>query len=62
MVTHELVHLSEKNHTHRFHALVEECYPTWREAKKLLAAMPLDHMEKGEPYIDGEQADIERYL
>ncbi len=62
VVTHELVHLSEKNHTHRFHALVEECYPTWREAKKLLAAMPLDHMEKGEPYIDGEQADIERYL
>ena len=41
VVIHELVHLLEKNHTHRFHALVEEYCPTWREAKKLLATMPL---------------------
>ena len=41
VVVHELVHLLEKNHTHRFYALVEQYYPTWREAKKLLATMPL---------------------
>jgi predicted metal-dependent hydrolase len=62
VVIHELVHLLEKNHTHSFHALVEEFYPTWREAKKLLITMPLDYLEKGERYIDDEQTDIERYL
>lgn len=62
VVIHELVHLLERNHTHRFHALVEEFCPTWKEAKKLLAAMPLDYMEKGEPDIDDEETDIERYL
>lgn len=62
VVIHELVHLLEKNHTHRFHALVEEHYPTWREAKKVLVTMPLDYMEKGEPHTDGEETDIERYL
>ena len=62
MVVHELVHLLEKNHTHRFHALVEQYYPTWHEAKKLLATMPLDYMEKGESDIEDEEADIERYL
>lgn len=62
VVIHELVHLMEKNHTHRFHALVEKYCPTWREAKKMLAAMPLDHMEKGGGDTDDEQTDIERYL
>lgn len=46
VMIHEQVHLLEKNHTHRFHALVEEFCPTWKEAKKLLATMPLDYMEK----------------
>lgn len=54
VVIHELVHLLEKNHTHRFHALVEEYCPTWREAKNLLATMPLDYMEKGETDTDDE--------
>ena len=45
VVTHELVHLVEKNHTNRFHALVSEYYPTWQEAKKILNSMPLDYME-----------------
>lgn len=62
VVIHELVHLLETNHTHRFHSLVEEYCPTWREAKKLLAIMPLDYMEKGETGTDDEQTDIERYL
>lgn len=59
VVIHELVHLLENNHTHRFHALVEEYCPTWREAKKLLVAMPLDYMEKGETDTDDEQTYIE---
>ena len=46
VITHELVHLIEKNHTNRFHALVEKFYPTWKEARKLLSAMPLDYLEK----------------
>jgi hypothetical protein len=62
VVIHELVHLLETNHTHRFHSLVEEYCPTWREAKKLLTIMPLDYMEKGETGTDDEQTDIERYL
>ncbi len=62
VVIHELVHLVEKNHTHRFNALVEHFYPTWKDAKKLLATMPLDYMEKGEQDTDGEETDIERYL
>lgn len=55
VVIHELVHLTEKNHTHRFHGLVEEFYPTWKEARKLLAEMPLDYIEKGEQVEDEEQ-------
>ncbi|WP_020072847.1 M48 family metallopeptidase [Faecalispora sporosphaeroides] len=62
VVIHELVHLVEKNHTHRFRALVEEFCPTWKEVKKILATMPLDYMEKEEKDTDDEQTDIERYL
>lgn len=47
VVTHELVHLVEKNHTNKFHALVSEYYPTWQEAKRVLNSMPLDHMDAG---------------
>lgn len=59
VVTHELVHLVEKNHTHRFQSLVAEYYPAWREAKKLLIEMPLDYMEKGIVDIDESQEDTE---
>jgi len=45
VVTHELVHLVEKNHTNRFQALVSEYYPTWKEAKRVLNSMPLDYMD-----------------
>lgn len=58
VVIHEQVHLLEKNHTHRFHALVEEFCPTWKEAKKLLSTMPLDYMEKGDADAEDEQTDI----
>lgn len=50
VLTHELVHLIEKNHTNRFHALVEGFYPTWKEARKLLSEMPLDYVEKNNIY------------
>lgn len=48
VLIHELVHLIEKNHTNKFYALVEEFYPTWKEAKKSLDRMPLEYMESGE--------------
>lgn len=54
VVIHELVHLLEKNHTNRFNALVEEYCPTWKEAKKLLAEMPLDYIEAGGEIVDEE--------
>jgi len=48
VIIHELVHLEEKNHTHRFNALVEKYCPMWKDAKRLLKEMPLDYLEKGE--------------
>lgn len=48
VLTHELVHLIEKNHTKRFHSLVEQYYPNWRDAKRLLSEMPLDNFEQGD--------------
>ena len=62
VITHELVHLLEENHTHRFQALVEEFYPQWREAEKILATLPLDYMEKGAINKVNDEADTERYL
>ncbi|MBR0070560.1 MAG: M48 family metallopeptidase [Synergistaceae bacterium] len=46
VLTHELVHLLEKNHTNRFKSLMDKYYPAWREAKRILAEMPLDHLQK----------------
>lgn len=57
VIIHELTHLVEKNHTSRFYALVEDACPTWKEAKHLLAAMPLDYLEKGDN--DGKLTDME---
>lgn len=34
VIIHELVHLLEKNHTPRFHALVAVFYPDWQQAEK----------------------------
>lgn len=50
MVTHELTHLLEANHTHHFYALLDRFYPTWQGAEKILDEMPLAYMEKGETY------------
>lgn len=48
VLIHELVHLLEKNHTRRFTALVAKYCPHWKEAKRLLNDMPLDHLESGD--------------
>lgn len=54
VVTHELVHLVEKNHSNRFNALVGKYYPNWKEAKQLLSQMPLDPLDKEEEDTDAE--------
>lgn len=54
VVTHELVHLLEKNHTNRFRALVENYCPNWKEAKQLLSEMPLDPLDDGEEDTDAK--------
>jgi hypothetical protein len=54
IVTHELVHLIEKNHTHRFNALVAKYYPAWKDAQKKLEQMPLDYLESEEQLFEEE--------
>lgn len=52
VIIHELVHLLEKNHTNRFRAYVEKNCPNWREIRRLLTEMPLDHIEDGDEEVD----------
>jgi predicted metal-dependent hydrolase len=41
VVVHEMVHLIEPTHNERFVALLEQHYPTWREARAELNELPL---------------------
>jgi predicted metal-dependent hydrolase len=41
VVVHEMVHLVEPTHSERFVALLEQHYPTWREARAELNELPL---------------------
>ncbi len=41
IVAHEMLHLIEPTHSKRFFALLNEHYPTWREAKAELNELPL---------------------
>ena len=41
VVVHEMVHLLEPTHSERFAALLGEHFPTWREARAELNALPL---------------------
>ncbi len=41
VIVHEMVHLIEKTHSARFIALLDEYYPTWREARSELNELPL---------------------
>lgn len=41
VVVHEMAHLLEPNHSDRFVAILNEYYPTWREARAELNELPL---------------------
>lgn len=41
IVVHELAHLREPTHNARFTAILDKYYPTWREARAELNALPL---------------------
>jgi predicted metal-dependent hydrolase len=41
VIVHELAHLIEPTHSSRFIAILEEHYPTWREARAELNELPL---------------------
>jgi predicted metal-dependent hydrolase len=41
VVVHEMLHLLEPVHSERFHALLDTHYPSWREARAELNALPL---------------------
>jgi predicted metal-dependent hydrolase len=41
VVVHEMLHLIEPTHNERFVALLEQHYPTWREARAELNELPL---------------------
>ena len=41
VVVHEMAHLREPTHNSRFIGLLEEHYPTWREARAELNELPL---------------------
>lgn len=41
LIVHEMVHLLESTHSERFISILEEHYPTWREARAELNELPL---------------------
>ncbi|MDB4506764.1 M48 family metallopeptidase [Akkermansiaceae bacterium] len=41
VIVHEMAHLIEPTHNDRFVAIIQESYPTWREARKELNELPL---------------------
>ena len=41
VVVHEMAHLIEQTHSDRFIAILDEHYPTWRDARAELNALPL---------------------
>jgi predicted metal-dependent hydrolase len=41
VVVHEMIHLIEPTHSERFIAILEQKYPTWREARAELNELPL---------------------
>ena len=41
VIVYEMVHLIEPTHSQRFMALLDEHYPTWREARAELNELPL---------------------
>jgi len=45
VILHELIHLTEKNHSERFVSLMDKYMPMWREIKVTLNEQVLDYME-----------------
>jgi predicted metal-dependent hydrolase len=45
VIVHELVHLLEPTHNHRFVALMDKFMPQWRQFRDELNRMPLSHQE-----------------
>jgi predicted metal-dependent hydrolase len=41
VIVHEMIHLLEPTHSDRFFALLQQHYPTWREVRAELNALPL---------------------
>lgn len=41
VIVHEMIHLSEPTHSDKFVSILTEYYPTWREARAELNALPL---------------------
>ncbi len=41
VIAHEMAHLIEPTHSTQFVAILEEHYPTWREARAELNELPL---------------------
>jgi predicted metal-dependent hydrolase len=41
VIVHEILHLLEPRHSDRFVSLLQQCYPTWREARAELNDLPL---------------------
>lgn len=50
VVLHELAHLKVRNHGKDFIAIMDQYMPYWRETKKLLNELKLDHMDEVEGY------------
>ena len=46
VVTHELVHLLERNHNERFQKYMDTFFPEWREVKISLNQQMLDYMSE----------------
>jgi predicted metal-dependent hydrolase len=41
VIVHEMVHLLEPTHSERFISILQQHYPTWREARAELKELPL---------------------
>ena len=41
VIVHEMIHLTEPTHSDRFIAILDNHYPTWREARAELNELPL---------------------
>lgn len=48
VIIHEMIHLIEKTHSDRFVSLLDEYYPSWREARAELNELPLSAEKWGE--------------